>query len=156
MATPACIGVKSPDKIVCIYLSSSGYPQWAGAVLLRHWNTQEKVEQLLQQGNLYHIDAELGESHDRFASQNTVAQRGKPINEHWCQFKLRDHDRRFPPPADEHAQTFQNLETLLTLNSAQDTPWTYLFQDGKWFVYDAQGRDIELTEEYLSPLTSTN
>ncbi|WP_201382617.1 hypothetical protein [Ktedonobacter sp. SOSP1-52] len=39
----------------------------------------------------------------------------------WCRFKLRDYDRRFPQPTDEHAQELGSLELPLLLNNQQDT-----------------------------------
>jgi hypothetical protein len=53
----------------------------------------------------------------------------------------------------ENAHWYQHLETLLVLKSEQQTPWTYLFQDGKWLL-SFEERNLELTEERMKLIAS--
>jgi hypothetical protein len=46
-------------------------------------------------------------------------------------------------------QTFTHLETLLLLNTNQETPWTYLFRNGQWVLYPAGDQQGILLKDAL-------
>ena len=53
MATRARLGyVLSDDSIVCVYHHWDGYPEWLGVTLNEHYNTDEKVSELIDGGNM--------------------------------------------------------------------------------------------------------
>ena len=53
MATRSRIGIELPDgSILSVYHHWSGYPEWLGRILKTHYNTKEKVEQLIDGGDM--------------------------------------------------------------------------------------------------------
>ncbi|EFH82908.1 hypothetical protein [Ktedonobacter racemifer] len=146
MSTPACIALTHQTSVHFVYLSQDGYPAYAGQILLQHYNTLEHVEQLLTGGNLYRLEPVLGDAHDFFEAQNDAEMRQK--TQTWCQFKLRDYDRRWSQPTDEQAQELGSL--LLLLNQQQQTPWTYVFRAGQWYLYSSRSREETLLQEALN------
>ena len=53
MATRARLGyVLSDDSIVSVYHHWDGYPEWLGVTLNEHYNTDEKVRELIDGGNM--------------------------------------------------------------------------------------------------------
>ncbi|GHO64180.1 hypothetical protein KSC_030720 [Ktedonobacter sp. SOSP1-52] len=147
IGTPACIAHED-GTVHCIYLSQDGYPAFAGQILLQHFQTLERVQQLLDGGNLYRLRPELGKPHDFVEAQNNPELRLKTQN--WCQFKRRDYDRRRSQPTDEQAQELGSLDLLLLLNQQQDTPWTYVFRTGQWDLYSSDSIEGILLQEALS------
>tara|TARA_Y100000592_G_scaffold101016_1_gene184573 strand:- start:3195 stop:3650 length:456 start_codon:yes stop_codon:yes gene_type:complete len=53
MATRARIGLRlSDDSILSVYHHWDGYPSWLGRILESHYNTKEKVEELIDGGDM--------------------------------------------------------------------------------------------------------
>ena len=53
MSTNARIGyVLQDDSILSVYHHWDGYPQWLGVMLNEHYNTDEKVRELIDGGNM--------------------------------------------------------------------------------------------------------
>ena len=53
MATRARIGLRlSDDSILSVYHHWDGYPTWLGRILESHYNTKEKVEELIDGGDM--------------------------------------------------------------------------------------------------------
>jgi hypothetical protein len=53
MSTRSTIGLERPDgSILCSYAHWDGYPHHHGPILLRNYNTPEKVEALLEHGDI--------------------------------------------------------------------------------------------------------
>ena len=53
MATRARIGLRlSDDSILSVYHHWDGYPSWLGRALKTHYNTQEKVAELIDGGDM--------------------------------------------------------------------------------------------------------
>ena len=53
MATRARLGyVLSDDSIVSVYHHWDGYPEWLGVTLKEHYNTDEKVRELIDGGDM--------------------------------------------------------------------------------------------------------
>ena len=53
MATRSRIGYAlSDDSIVNVYHHWDGYPEWLGVTLEEHYNTDEKVKELIDGGNM--------------------------------------------------------------------------------------------------------
>jgi hypothetical protein len=144
--TPACIAIEYPGCIKCIYLSQDGYLKHAGKMLFYYWNTLEKVEQLLSGGDLYLLSHEMGEPHDFFVQRGTI-----PFS--WSSFATRDYGRRGIQPENREAQEFTSLKELLDLNEEQDTEYTYLFRDGKWYIFYIDTWE-EITEKHFQSLVS--
>ena len=53
MGTRARIGLRlSDDSILSVYHHWDGYPSWLGRILESHYNTKEKVEELIDGGDM--------------------------------------------------------------------------------------------------------
>ena len=53
MATRSCIGIQLPDEsILSVYHHWDGYPEWLGRILKTHYNTKEKVSELIDGGDM--------------------------------------------------------------------------------------------------------
>jgi hypothetical protein len=52
MATRSRIGIKTGDTVRHIYCHFDGYPEHNGKILLNHYTTPEKVNELIDGGNL--------------------------------------------------------------------------------------------------------
>ena len=53
MSTNARIGIKLEDgSILSAYHHWDGYPEWLGCILKQHYNTKEKVAELIDGGNM--------------------------------------------------------------------------------------------------------
>ena len=53
MATRSRIGIQlSDDSILSVYHHWDGYPQWLGRILKTHYNTKEKVAELIDGGDM--------------------------------------------------------------------------------------------------------
>ena len=53
MSTRSRIGIKLEDgSILSAYHHWDGYPEWLGRILKQHYNTKEKVAELIDGGNM--------------------------------------------------------------------------------------------------------
>jgi hypothetical protein len=53
MATRSCIGIQLPDEsILSVYHHWDGYPEWLGRILKTHYNTKDKVAELIDGGDM--------------------------------------------------------------------------------------------------------
>lgn len=52
MSTHCHIGIKNGDHVRYIYCHFDGYPSYVGKILLNHYNTVEKVNELIDGGDL--------------------------------------------------------------------------------------------------------
>lgn len=59
------------EMIVCIYCYHDGYPNHLGQILAKHYNTEEKIKELMKGGHLEWIESEpsmCGYTHTRETS----------------------------------------------------------------------------------------
>ncbi len=88
MATRSNIAYKTIDgKIKSVYCHWNGYPEHNGEMLLRHYNTQEKVEALIALGSISALRPEIGQQHpfDRDYSNPEL-----PLTDNWTLAYHRD------------------------------------------------------------------
>ena len=53
MATRSRIGIQLPDEsVLSVYHHWDGYPEWLGRILKTHYNTREKVAELIDGGDM--------------------------------------------------------------------------------------------------------
>lgn len=53
MSTRSRIGIQLPDEsILSVYHHWDGYPEWLGRILKTHYNTKEKIENLINGGDM--------------------------------------------------------------------------------------------------------
>ena len=130
MATRSSIAIKKNDKIVSIYCHWDGYPDGVGKTLKQHWNTEEKINQLMELGDLSVLGSELGEKHEfdnphKFGTPEY--QEFKDKYGSWC--KAYGRDRNEP-----NIKAKENFSIKGWLNS-RDCEYMYLFDDGIWSTY---------------------
>jgi len=116
MSTNARIGIKvSGLKMLSIYSHWDGYPSWVGEKLLNHFNTEEKVKELLSMGNVSIMGDKIGVKTEfiGFDSQENSQ----------CLFYARDRG---------------DDETEAIIHEIGDMDYhysfTYLFKNGAWYV----------------------
>jgi hypothetical protein len=116
MSTNARIGIKiSGINMLSIYSHWDGYPSWVGEKLLKYFNTEEKVKELLSMGNVSIMGDKIGEKVDfhKFNSQENSQ----------CLFYERDRG-----DSNEEAITHKIGDMDYQYS------FTYLFKNGAWYV----------------------
>ena len=125
MATRSAIGIKNEKgEIKAVYCHYDGYPEWVGKVLIEHYDTTEKVEELLALGDL----SPLGErvkpnENEKHSFENPVRDvtvayhrdRGEALNE---------------------ARTFHTIGEVMAYFDWNE--YYYIFEDGEWYVYELE------------------
>ena len=124
MATRGIIAIENPDKTVsAIYVHFDMYLDGAGITLTSHYNTQERVEQLLALGNLSSLGDRISKDDPEADARDT------------CIAYHRDYGE-----AEQPVEVWNSAEELL--NNVSDRYWAeyvYLYRNGEW-VYDTPSR----------------
>lgn len=122
MGTRSRIGIENEGGTVrSIYCHWDGYPENNGEILLKHYTDVEKINALLDEGDMSSLGREIGSKHS-FDS--------KPEGE--CNFYRRDRGE-----TDVDAIVSENVQEYLNLESDQE--YSYLFKDGEWFYSPKYG-----------------
>jgi hypothetical protein len=131
MSTRSRVGLELADgSILSIYSHYDGYPEWAGRILRTHYNTREKVEALVDGGDVSCLWTD-----DGFYTSEGKTQRGYYGPLHYSE---RGEDS--PPRLDKDL-----CEYLLPDNSEE---FAYLYTlNGEWVCYNMnQFDDSKLPE----------
>ena len=131
MSTRARIGLELKNgSVLSVYHHWDGYPEWLGRILNTHYNTREKVEALVDGGDMSSCWTE-----DRFSIDPTT---GYKVQEYGPQYySQRGED--CPPRLDVGL-----AEYLLPDNSEE---FSYVFRNGEWVCYNMnQFDDSKLPE----------
>jgi len=119
VSTNSHIGtITAEGHIRANYCHSDGYVQHHAPILLEHYNTQERVDELLALGALSRLSREVGEKHNF-----NCPTRG------WCVAYKRDRgDELFGGTVwEDHVEFFAP--------DLAHIPYVYLFIGGKWFFF---------------------
>jgi len=114
MSTRSRIGIELSDgSILNCYHHWDGYPEWLGRILKTHYNTREKVAELIDGGDMSSCwtDSRWDDSADGSYGPQYYSQRGDNC----------------PPRLDADL-----CEYLLPENSEE---YSYLFRNGEWVCY---------------------
>lgn len=85
MATRSWIGVESADgKVRGVYAHWDGYPEHNGAILLQHYNSRAKAEDLISHGAISVLRNKVGQKHDFNTDQKLASEK------EWTTFYGRD------------------------------------------------------------------
>lgn len=102
MSTRSRIGIirlkpgSGTPEVESIYCHFDGYPEGVGQMLLDHWMTPEKIDELLALGDLSCLGSVIGEKHDfdmhtgHWGEDGYVE--GEASKAGWCLFYGRDRD----------------------------------------------------------------
>jgi hypothetical protein len=117
MSTRSRIGLELPDgSILSAYHHWDGYPEWLGRILNTHYNTKEKVAELIDGG-----DMSSCWTNDRWS--NDLLDRHK--EEYGPQYySQRGEDS--PPRLDADMDEF----------FSDNEEYSYIFRNGNWYAYD--------------------
>lgn len=131
MSTNSSISTKRENGGKTIYCHWDGYPSNNGKILKKHYNTQEKVDELLSMGNLSILHKNIGVKVD-FNSFNSRKQKQ-------CLFYTRDRDE-----TGQEATDFP-----ITKNPIQTQEWNYMFIQGKWYVSHNNEQYVLMTYQFI-------
>lgn len=116
MATRSRIGIELADgSILSAYSHWDGYPEWMGRILRTHYNTKEKVAELIDGGDMSSPWTE-----DRWNSETKAQEYGPQY------YSQRGDD--CPPRLDADL-----CEYLLPANGEE---YHYVFRNGEWVCYN--------------------
>jgi hypothetical protein len=120
MATRSFISRSIETGFEGVYCHWDGYPEYVGAMLHEHWSDPEKIEKLIELGDISTLGSEIGEVHD-FDDRATEA----------TTFYGRDRgetevDRKF----------FAELDDLVGYAGNCGCEFIYLFDSGNWYFID--------------------
>lgn len=104
---------KSP-RFRGIYCHFDGYLDWVGKNLKEHYDSEDKVRSIIEQGDASSIDETIEK----------------------CKFYHRDNNE------DLNIREFDDLQTMMKKYHDSWAEYCYLFQDGKWKVYFESHRII--------------
>ena len=130
MSTPSSIGIKNENgTVTSIYCHFDGYLSNNGQILLDHYNTEEKVKQLIALGGLCYLGERLSPNENEEHSFYGQRAKGVTLAYH------RDRGEMFCQGKHGTERTFLKTDTI-----------HYLWKDGKWFYgYTPK----ELTQELI-------
>ena len=128
MSTRSRIGIELPNgSVLSAYHHWDGYPEWLGRILNTHYNTKEKVAELIDGGDM--------------SSCWT--------NERWTNDLLDRHKEEYGPQyysqrgEDSPPRLDSNLEEYFSDNEE----YAYIFRNGEWVCYNMnQFNDNKLPE----------
>jgi hypothetical protein len=128
MSTNASISIQLGNKSgLSIYSHWDGYPDGVGRTLLKFYDTEEKVNELISMGDVSILGECIGSKTDfnNFDSRNSIQ----------SLFYGRDRDEK-----DCEAKEFKD-------SKMPRYDWNYLFKNGKWYMAKNEGRFVEMTLE---------
>jgi hypothetical protein len=126
------IAFDNGDSVYAIYCHWDGYPQHNGKILLENYDTIEKVEELLDLGNLSALGPEIGQQHPFNSNDNN-----------WCKAYGRDRGEK-----NQEAGTYATLSEACA--AFGDSDYFYLFDGHGWMFRKHRGSWMQLTPEYCA------
>lgn len=112
-----------------IYCHSDGYPSYNGSILLEHYTTDQKVDELLALGDISSLGPEIGvkiDFNDWEAGRNQCRAYGRDRGEKGTEAQRKDFD---------FAEHLCEQEYL------------YLWKNGEWYFSDHGRKVVKLTPE---------
>ena len=123
MATRSRIGIELSDgSILSAYHHWDGYPEWLGRILNTHYNTKEKVAELIDGGDMSSAWTNAGFNNE------TVAQ---------CPLYYSQRGEDCPPRLDADMDEF----------FSDGEEYSYIFRNGNWYAYDMHEFEPQVAPE---------
>lgn len=136
MATRGTIAIEYPDgTIAMVYSHWDNYLEHNGRILYNHYQSVEKIGQLIENGSISSLGPEIGEPHDfdeHFKDDDP--------RKRWTRFYGRDRGED-----DCDAAFFRNFDEYV--KDAQMEEYNYLYRAGRWCVqnkYISKGQFVDL------------
>ena len=124
MATRAIIAKLDDKGVKAIYNHSDGYLEHAGRILAEHYKDENKVDELLAQGDVSIIDENIGVKIDFNDYKTRYANKQ-------CKFYMRDRGEKY-----KQAEQLKDENELIEFSNNCDVDFIYMFAYGYWYVYD--------------------
>lgn len=127
MGTRAFIGIENKDGSVdSIYTHWDGYISHHGPILLKNYNEEKKIRELLELRDLSILGSKIGEKHDfHNRSNNKIAEK-----ENWCLSYSRDRGE-----SKGLRRKYKNIDNFVS-NCKGTANYLYLWREKKWFFCD--------------------
>ena len=123
MGTRSRIGIQlSDDSILSVYHHWDGYPTWLGKILNTHYNSKEKVVELIDGGDMstcWTKDRWTGEQIAKHVIENVE------VEEYGPQY-YSARGENCPPRLDKDMEEF----------FSEGEEYSYIFRNDNWFAYD--------------------
>ena len=138
MSTRAAIAKlnTNTNEAKLIYCHSDGYLEYTGKILNEHYNSEDKVDELLSYGDLSIINENIGEKLDVSFNDYTAF-----ANKKQCRFYMRDRGEK-----NKEVKSVADLSNTKNAENAlleygfenMDVDFVYAFDTRlqKWYVYD--------------------
>ena len=137
MSTRSRIGLELKNgSIVSVYHHSDGYPEWLGRILNTHYNTREKVTNLIDGGDMSSC---WTQSRWNFDGSSTK------VEEYGPQYYVRESDGECPPRFDEDMDEF----------FSDNEEYSYIFRNGNWYAYDMHQFELMVAPEPIEIPSAT-
>jgi len=125
MATRSRIGIELSDgSILSAYHHWDGYPSWLGRILNTHYNTKEKVSELIDGGDMSSCWSD--------ACWETKL----PVGEYGPEY-YSARGENCPPRLDEDMDEF----------FSDGEEYSYIFRNGNWYAYDMHQFEPQVAPE---------
>ena len=129
MATRSRIGLLIGDEsVVSVYHHWDGYPTWLGVTLRQKYTTKEKIEELLDGGDISCIDSDTD----------------------WSLEKVDNHVQYYN---DRGEKTEPRFDSTVEDYLAEGEEYAYLFENNEWVCYDLHGSKPEIVDIPLAIVT---
>ena len=129
MAPRSRIGLLIGDEsVVSVYHHWDGYPTWLGVTLRQKYTTKEKIEELLDGGDISCIDSETDWNNDK-------------CEPHVLYYNARGED------------TEPRLDTSVEDYLDNGEEFAYLFENNEWVCYDLHGSKPRVVDIPLAVVT---
>lgn len=155
MATRAFIGMVKGDEYHHIYCHFDGHVGGVGKILQEHYRTEEKVQALINLGDLHSLGPTLepAEVVRRFGLEWLFDEEFKSLDEEEKQrLKEEWYSRPFTSSYYRDHGGFLNIQVVKKdkIREIQGLhEFIYLFEDGKWTVYSIRNDTIAPLEKVL-------
>lgn len=149
MSTRSRVGVLLPNgSVKSIYIHHDGYPEGVGDILVNHYTTLDKINKLLDLGDLSSLGTEPISNPNAWKAPSTDNKAS------WLlQYRKLHPDNMCDTYASrgEHCPAMVNnsIEEYRKCTKYCMGEYLYLFQDGEWYVSSPEELDLKLVKEVL-------
>lgn len=120
MSTRSLIGIQRGNKVQYSYCHHDGYLDWVGKVLVKCYDTEPKITELLSFGDMSSLGAMLNFNPNYSGRVDDIENSG-------CEFYERDRGERGCHRPEVNVDNYN-------FNLQSDAEYIYLFKDNEWYV----------------------
>ena len=136
MSTHSKIIMKEKNGIYrSIYCHFDGYPTGVGSVLIKHYNTEDKVRELINLGALSSIGSEIGKKID----YDKMARSGTPAPDQFIAYH-RDRGEEL------EIMKYSNIHDIMKSFCVE---YYYVFDENNWYVFKSSPENAVLVKDIM-------